>query len=366
MRSGRGSSRGGRGGGFYRSPNSSYNNNLTGQYTQSMDNMSQGSYTPTSSFGSNVGMGYAQDNYQPSYSERKSRAQREQPTRTLFVRNIAYDVSQDLLEQQFRKYGEIKKVFNLIDKRGMAFISYYDLRHADAAKREMQDFELGGRKIDVHYSLPKEDSAPKDEDEKNKGTLFVTIREPTEEFDNVALKKLFEQWGDIKEVRDCTGNPTQKFVECWNLKDSAKIVQEKQGVLFAGGYLDIKFAYHNTPRSRNDRRGSNERGGPIRGSFSQRQTNRNQSQYDPNGYNQYNTMGSYGLSQSPENNIPQSTVLNQVAQLATFLNPSAINPNLQQNQAVQQLAYLLQLQQQLNQNQQRNPIPPTNPSQIRM
>jgi len=358
MRSGRGSSRGhGGGSSFYRSPSggSSYNGNLTGQYSQ-VEN--QGSYSGGSSYS---------DNYQPSYSERKSRAQREQPTRTLFVRNIAYDVSQDLLEQQFRKYGEIKKVFNLIDKRGMAFISYYDLRHADAAKREMQDFELGGRKIDVHYSLPKEDSAPKDEDEKNKGTLFVTIREPTEEFDNVALKKLFEQWGDIKEVRDCTGNATQKFVECWNLKDSAKIVLEKQGVVFAGGYLDIKFAYHNTPRSRNDRRGSNERGGPIRGSFSQRQSNRNNNnnqQYENNGYNQYNPLSAYGLSQSPDqNSLPQANVLNQVAQLATFLQQPAINPNLQQNQAVQQLAYLLHLQNQLNQNQ-RNP--PSNPGQIRM
>jgi len=137
-------------------------------------------------------------------------------------------------------------------------------------------------------------------------------------------------------------------------------VQENQGVLFAGGYLDIKFAYHNTPRARNERRGgSNERGGPIRASFSQRQNRTlNQTYADPNVY-QY--------TQMTQANITQPSVLNQVAQLATFLNqPSSVPTNLQQNQ-VQQLAYLLQLQQHLNQNQQRNnSLTPTSPSQIRM
>jgi len=133
-------------------------------------------------------------------------------------------------------------------------------------------------------------------------------------------------------------------------------VQDKQGVLFAGGYLDIKFAYHNTPRARNERRGdTNERGGPIRGSFSQRQNRAmTQQQYDPNGY-QYSQIGQ---------TIAQPNVLNQVAQLANFLNqPSAVPANLQQNQ-VQQLAYLLQLQQHLNQTQQRNNLPPS-PGQIK-
>jgi len=135
------------------------------------------------------------------------------------------------------------------------------------------------------------------------------------------------------------------------------ILLRKEGVPFAGGYLDIKFAYHNTPRGRNERRpGSNERGGPIRGSFSQRQNNRAMANnFDPNAY-QFN-------------NMTQPNVLNQVAQLATILNaqhstapvPTA---NFQQNQ-VQQLAYLLQLQQQLNQSQ-RNPVAPPVPPHVRL
>jgi len=51
-------------------------------------------------------------------------SEREFPCRTLFVRNIAYEVSTDELREMFEQYGEIKRFFPLINKRGMAFITY--------------------------------------------------------------------------------------------------------------------------------------------------------------------------------------------------------------------------------------------------
>jgi RNA recognition motif-containing protein len=48
----------------------------------------------------------------------------EQQSRTLFVRNVSYNTSERTLMDLFKKYGEVKRVFNLIDKRGMAFITY--------------------------------------------------------------------------------------------------------------------------------------------------------------------------------------------------------------------------------------------------
>jgi len=348
--------RGGRGG---------YNSNTGGNYGGGYNsgNFGGGGYGGGNGYGGGGGR-YNSGGYNNSGGgygdwEKKNRASRERPTRTLFVRNISYDISEDALRNEFGKHGEIKKVFNLIEKRGMAFITFYDLRHADKAKRELQDTELGGRKIDVHYSLPKEDNNPKDDDDKNKGTLFVTVRDATEEFDNVAVKKLFEQWGAIKEVRDCTGNPTQKFVECWDLRDSASIVQEKQDYQFAGGRLDIKYAYHSTPRDRRQQDGGGGRSGPMRSNFGQRQA-------QGRGYNQYDGGSYQGFGQNL--NLDVGTLIpganppaNIVTQLATFLasqsSPQAGIPFQQQTQqqsqgaSVQQLAYLLSLQQQLNNTQ---------------
>lgn len=50
--------------------------------------------------------------------------ERERPSRTLFVRNISYEVTEEELRPIFEKYGEIKKFFNRVSKRGMAFITY--------------------------------------------------------------------------------------------------------------------------------------------------------------------------------------------------------------------------------------------------
>lgn len=57
-------------------------------------------------------------------SQADPRSVHERPTRTLFVRNVNYTVSEKQLRETFQKYGEIKRIFNLIEKRGMAFVTY--------------------------------------------------------------------------------------------------------------------------------------------------------------------------------------------------------------------------------------------------
>ena len=48
-------------------------------------------------------------------------------SRTLFIRNISYDVPESTIREMFEKYGEIKKLFLLVEKRGMAFITYVSI-----------------------------------------------------------------------------------------------------------------------------------------------------------------------------------------------------------------------------------------------
>ncbi|CAG8660739.1 3456_t:CDS:2, partial [Paraglomus occultum] len=86
----------------------------------------------------------------PAFLE--ARLLRERPCRTLFVRNIQYNLKLEEIKAKFEEYGEIKEMCDLIEKRGM-----YDIRASEKAKKELQGCELGSRKIDVHYSLPKDD-----------------------------------------------------------------------------------------------------------------------------------------------------------------------------------------------------------------
>lgn len=69
---------------------------------------------------------------------------RENPSRTLFVRNLDFSTTEEQLKEMFEKYGqvvsnfkwivilmlcrEIKSLFNRMEKRGMVFISYVGYR----------------------------------------------------------------------------------------------------------------------------------------------------------------------------------------------------------------------------------------------
>lgn len=79
----------------------------------------------------------------------------------------------------------------------------------------MQDKELGGRKIDVHFSSPKEADldTPCDKTKNQvftgifimlinyQGTLLVTVKNDTRPIDNTELNTFFSKWGKIKVVR---------------------------------------------------------------------------------------------------------------------------------------------------------------------
>lgn len=60
------------------------------------------------------------------------------------------------VRELFERFGELKSFFDILAKRGMAFVSFFDLRAALMAKDRLQDAALSGRKIDVHYSLPRD------------------------------------------------------------------------------------------------------------------------------------------------------------------------------------------------------------------
>lgn len=48
----------------------------------------------------------------------------EESTRTLFIRNLSFEASEAELHKMFEQYGELKRFFNLITKRGIIFVTF--------------------------------------------------------------------------------------------------------------------------------------------------------------------------------------------------------------------------------------------------
>jgi RNA recognition motif-containing protein len=94
-------------------------------------------------------------------------------------------------------------------------ISYFDIRHAKAAMRNLQGKQLRRRKLDIHYSIPKDNPSEKDQ---NQGTLVVFNLDPS--ITSEELREIFGAYGEIKEIRETPNKKHHKFIEFYDVREA--------------------------------------------------------------------------------------------------------------------------------------------------
>ncbi|XP_072963804.1 protein MEI2-like 4 isoform X2 [Typha angustifolia] len=137
----------------------------------------------------------------------------EHPSRTLFVRNINSNVEDSELRILFEHYGDIRTLYTACKHRGFVMISYYDIRAARNAIRALQNKPLRRRKLDIHYSIPKDNPSEKDI---NQGTLVVFNLDSSVSNDD--LQQIFGTYGEIKEIRETPHKCHHKFIEFYDIR----------------------------------------------------------------------------------------------------------------------------------------------------
>ncbi|KAK6920443.1 RNA recognition motif domain [Dillenia turbinata] len=137
----------------------------------------------------------------------------EHPSRTLFVRNINSNVEDSELRVLFEQFGDIRTLYTACKHRGFVMISYYDIRAAQNALRMLQNKPLRRRKLDIHYSIPKDNPSEKDI---NQGTLVVSNLDPS--ISNEDLHQIFAVYGEIREICDTPLKCSHKFIEFYDVR----------------------------------------------------------------------------------------------------------------------------------------------------
>ncbi|XP_058788250.1 protein MEI2-like 2 isoform X2 [Vicia villosa] len=137
----------------------------------------------------------------------------EHPSRTLFVRNINSNVEDSELRTLFEQYGDIRTLYTACKHRGFVMISYYDIRAARTAMRALQNKPLRRRKLDIHFSIPKDNPSEKDI---NQGTLVVFNLDPSVSNDDLRL--IFGVYGEVKEIRETPHKRHHKFIEFYDVR----------------------------------------------------------------------------------------------------------------------------------------------------
>ncbi|XP_039045270.1 protein MEI2-like 1 [Hibiscus syriacus] len=137
----------------------------------------------------------------------------EHPSRTLFFRNINSNIEDSELKALFEQYGDIRTLYAACKHRGFVMVSYYDIRAAQNAMRALQNKSLKRRKLDIHYSILKENQYEKDV---NQGSLVVFNLDSSVSTDE--LQQIFCAFGEIKEIREIPHKHDHKFIEFYDVR----------------------------------------------------------------------------------------------------------------------------------------------------
>ncbi|KAE8228209.1 hypothetical protein CF326_g6868, partial [Tilletia indica] len=174
----------------------------------------------------------------------RERLQRERPCRTLFVRNINFDTTPGQIRGLFEQHGEIKTFFDLSQKRGLVFITYFDIRAAEQAKSMLHGTLISGRPLDIHYSLPREEEQSQHCDrDKNQGTIFIILKYSKQPLEDEALRTYLEKYGEVKHIRPYKDNPYARFVEFFDSRATLAAYDQLPDAEFMGSKWDVKFAW---------------------------------------------------------------------------------------------------------------------------
>ncbi len=84
-------------------------------------------------------------------------------TNKLFVGNVSYSMTSDILKQAFEKFGEVLSANIVMDKvsgrsRGFGFVEMKDEESAKKAMEGLNGQEVDGRKIFVSEARQKEEN----------------------------------------------------------------------------------------------------------------------------------------------------------------------------------------------------------------
>ncbi|XP_048137526.1 protein MEI2-like 4 isoform X2 [Rhodamnia argentea] len=137
----------------------------------------------------------------------------EYPSRTLFVRNISSNVEDSELQSIFKSYGDIRTLYTACKHRGFVIISYYDIRAAHKAMQALQGKPLRRRKLDIHYSVPKENPS---EEDVNQGTVVVSNLDSSVSHEE--LCHIFGSYGEINEIREAQHGGHNKYIEFCDIR----------------------------------------------------------------------------------------------------------------------------------------------------
>ena len=138
------------------------------------------------------------------------------PIHTAFFSNVPFNFPADKFQEFVMSFGEVSNMYSIIPTKGIAFVTYYDIRDAQKAVEQANDQILGGRPVRTNYANK---SHFAHQDPKNTcSTLLVTsLANPSKLTSNEVIAKMRE-FGELSSANMVRSHPGQFVVKFYNLK----------------------------------------------------------------------------------------------------------------------------------------------------
>ncbi|XP_047963223.1 protein terminal ear1-like [Salvia hispanica] len=193
------------------------------------------------------------------------------PSRTLLLSMVPASVSESTVRRELEVFGDVRSVQMERRREGLVTVHFYDVRAAQAALVAIQDqhmqqqFRLGrhyeavltnpaapvmvplppqtalglisGRVVWAQFVTPVTAGLPEGN---NQGTLVVFNLGPG--VSASSLQEIFEEFGPVKELRETPHKRFQRFVEFYDVRDSARAMAALTGKQILGKNVLIEFS----------------------------------------------------------------------------------------------------------------------------
>ncbi|XP_008812116.2 protein MEI2-like 4 isoform X1 [Phoenix dactylifera] len=159
----------------------------------------------------------------------------EHPSRILIVRNFNSIVDDTELRVLFEQFGDIHMLYTGCKYLGFVMVSYYDIRAAQKAKRALQNRPFRHCKLDIHFTVPKDNPLVKDT---NEGTLILFNLDSSVSNDD--LCQIFGVYGDIKEICEMPQNLQKKFIDFYDVRAAEAAFHALNGSSIVGKKMKLE------------------------------------------------------------------------------------------------------------------------------
>ncbi|CAI9729508.1 polyadenylate-binding protein 1 [Octopus vulgaris] len=205
--------------------------------------------------------------YVAKFIPKKDRLKEKYKFSNVYIKNFGTDLDDDGLKNLFSKFGDIVSVKVMADEqgqpRGFGFVSFEKADDAERAVKELDGFELNGRKLFIGRAqkieerkkmLKEKFDIPKTEEKFRYSGFNLYVKNLDEDFDDERLYQEFSKYGEISSARVMMQNGRSKgfgFV-CFDQQEAAdKAIKEMNGRIVLQKPLFVTFAQSKDERKKN-------------------------------------------------------------------------------------------------------------------